>query len=193
MKPEENKNILDSSVVVPEPEDYGAPVTTDDVNAFMALVQEAFAPLEKWYAGEDVDDLAGLIADQEAFYNEKAEPFRKLMKDAYVWTKGMEGAARRTKVESKAENDTKEQAHDRLVHGQIEYAIFRVNYCVERIMTAAHKATRAFSGLKKNTKRLKAEGRDPREIAWNVLISHRDRQPRGTGAFRKQQQMAAEA
>lgn len=193
MKPEDNKDFVDSSVVVPEPEDYGAPMTTEDVNAFVAMVQEAFAPLESWYAGEDTDDLAGLIADREAFYNEKSEPFKKLLKETYVWTKGMEGAARRTKPSGKKENDTAEEAHDRLVHGQIEYAIFRVNYCVERIMTAAHKATRAFSGLKKNTKRLAAQGRDPRDIAWNVLIAHRDHTPRGTGAFRKQRKAVAEA
>ena len=183
---EHTEKHLGDAFVMPEPEDYGAPIDTSDINDFVAMVEKAFASLEAWYVGEEVDDLQALIQNQKTQYEQASEPYRKLIKKAYLWNQEMEAAARRTKVYGNPERDDAKQSHDRMIHGQIQYAIFRVNYCTERILTAAHKAQKSFKGLAVNTQKMTESGRDPRDIAWNKLTEMDTSQRRGIGSFKQQ-------
>jgi hypothetical protein len=186
MLAEHTEKHLGDAFVMPEPEDYGAPIDTADINDFVAMVEKAFAPLEAWYVGEEVDDLQALIQTQKAYYDKGSEPYRSLIKKAYLWNQDMQAAARRTKVYGTPERDDAKQSHDRMIHGQIQYAIFRVNYCTERILTAAHKAQQSFKGLAVNAQKMIESGRDPREIAWNKLTATDTSKRRGIGSFKRQ-------
>ena len=171
---------------MPTPEDYGAPINSDDVNDFIHMVEQAFSPIEAWYRGEtEVDDVVALVQDQFDAYEKAAAPYRDLLKRTYVWKDEMDAAARRTRVSGDPKNDTADKTFDRIAYSQIQFAVFRANYCVQQIITSAHKATQAFEGLIKHVPQLLEQGEDLRSVPWAELTLLK-KSRRGVGPFRYQ-------
>jgi hypothetical protein len=174
------------SSALPTPEDYGAPINADDVNAFIHIIEKAFSPIEAWYRSEsETDDILDLVKTQHAAYEKEAEAFRDLLKRTYIWKDEMDSAARRTKVSGDPKNDTADKTVDRIAYAQIQFAVFRANYCVQKIITSAHKATQAFKGLESHLPQVLERGENPRDIPWDELTLLK-KSRRGVGPFRYQ-------